>query len=73
MAKAVFYHVTRARDGQWHVKQKRSKNSLSAHIIKEEAIEKALSLAQEVILGRVVIHRDDGTFEAIKKVEHLLK
>ncbi len=65
-AKGHFYHVIHKRsDHKWHVKEVKGPD-IGTYDVRDEAIRKASELAQNVVNGHVVIHRDDGRFEAIQ-------
>ncbi len=69
-----FYHVIYSKnDKKWHVKEVNS-NDVIVYNTKEAAIQKAVELVQDIKgeARHIVIHKEDGTIENIKKF-HVFK
>lgn len=58
------YHVTPHPEGGWKVEAEGSTRASSTHQTKEEAADNAKELAKGQEPAQVIIHRQDGTFEA---------
>lgn len=64
-----FYHVIYSKaDNKWHLKEVNS-NDMLIYDTKEAAVDRAIELAQDVKgeARHIVIHKEDGTIENIKK------
>ena len=64
--RAHFFHVTPSRaDNKWRVKEVRANGAIACDT-KEEALQRARELKNEVENGHVVVHDEHGRFEIIE-------
>ncbi len=64
--KGHFFHVTYNKDDQkWHVREVKG-SDVNTFDDKEDAINKTESMAQDVSMGHVVIHDENGKFKTFE-------
>jgi len=58
----MIYHVVPAAQG-WAVKEQRNPVAVSTHRTKAEAVAAGRAIAKSHVLGQLIVHRANGTFE----------
>jgi len=65
-SRAHFYHITPSRsDGKWQVKEVNAQGAI-AFDTREEALNRAREMKNEMENGHVVLHDEHGRFEVVE-------